>query len=228
MEIRPLPALAAAVLPGDRETASRILAATLPGAWPQSDLLDVLPLQAAASPETECFGVWVMIERDSRSVVGDIGFMGPPDEAGAIEVGYSVIPERRRRGYATEAARAIVDWALSQPSVQAVVADCDSDNAASVRTLKRLGFQRTGEANSQIRWRYDTVIGCTSGCIAEHADTPGLSPVAGGTWSAAARLGRCGSPRLTDCGADDPEAIAERGPGRDARVSVREGDDPTA
>jgi ribosomal-protein-alanine N-acetyltransferase len=127
----------------------------LPDAWPQPDLLDVLPLQAATSPETECFGVWVMIKRNSRSVIGDIGFMGPPDEAGAIEVGYSVIPEWRRHGYATEAASAIVDWALSQPSVQLIVAGCSSDNAASVRTLERLGFQRTGEANSQIRWRYD-------------------------------------------------------------------------
>ena len=111
MELRPLPALAAAALPGDRQEAARILGATLPPEWPQPDLLDVLPLQAAASPEAECFGVWVMVERDSGSVVGDIGFIGPPDEAGSIEVGYSVIPDRRRRGYATEAAGAIVEWA---------------------------------------------------------------------------------------------------------------------
>jgi ribosomal-protein-alanine N-acetyltransferase len=155
MEVRPLPALAAAALPEDREEASRILAATLPACWPQPDLLEVLPLQASASPETECFGVWVMIERDTGSVVGDAGFMGPPDEAGSIEVGYSVIPERRRRGYATEAASAIVEWALSQPGVRVVVAGCDRDNAPSIRTLERLGFQRTGEANGQIRWRYD-------------------------------------------------------------------------
>ena len=156
IELRPLPAAAAAALPEDREGATRVLGAMLPDAWPQPDLPDVLPMQADTSPETECFGVWVMIKRNSRSVIGDIGFMGPPDEAGAIEVGYSVIPERRRRGYATEAARAIVDWALSQPSVQAVVADCDSDNVPSIRTLEGLGFQRTGQANTQIRWRYDT------------------------------------------------------------------------
>jgi ribosomal-protein-alanine N-acetyltransferase len=158
MELRPLPALAAAALPEDREEASRILGATLPTEWPLPDLLDVLPLQAAASPETECFGVWVMIERDSGSVVGDIGFIGPPDEAGSIEVGYSVIPDRRRRGYATEAADAIVEWALSQPDVQIIVAGCDSDNAPSVRMLERLGFRRTGAANGQIRWRYGSQL----------------------------------------------------------------------
>jgi RimJ/RimL family protein N-acetyltransferase len=94
-------------------------------------------------------------ERDSWSVVGDIGFVGPPDGRGTVEVGYSVIPDRRRRGYATEAARAIVAWALTQPSVQVVVAGCDCDNAPSIRILERLGFRRTGEANGQIRWRYD-------------------------------------------------------------------------
>ena len=155
MELRPLPAQAAASLPEDREEASRIIGATLPAEWPQPDLLDVLPLQAAAPPGEECFGVWVMIERDSGSVVGDIGFVGPPDESGSVEVGYSVIPDRRRRGYATEAARAIVEWALSQPGVEMIVAGCDSDNAPSIRTLERLGFRRTDEANGQIRWRYD-------------------------------------------------------------------------
>jgi ribosomal-protein-alanine N-acetyltransferase len=155
MELKPLPAIAAAALPEDREEASRILGAALPVEWPQPDLLDVLPLQAAASQETECYGVWVMIERESGSVVGDVGFIGPPDENGSIEVGYSVIPDRRRRGYATEAASAIVEWALSEPGVQVVVAGCDRDNEPSIRTLERLGFQRTGEANGQLRWRYE-------------------------------------------------------------------------
>ena len=155
MELRPLPAIAAAALPEDREEASRILGAALPVEWPEPDLLDVLPLQAAASQETECYGVWVMIERESGSVVGDVGFIGPPDENGSIEVGYSVIPDRRRRGYATEAASAIVEWALSEPGVQVVVAGCDRDNEPSIRTLERLGFQRTGEANGQLRWRYE-------------------------------------------------------------------------
>lgn len=153
MELRPLPAPAAAALPEDRNEASRILGATLSADWPQPDLLGVLPRQAATSPGTERFGIWVMIERDSASVVGDIGFHGPPDGTSSIEVGYCVTPDRRRRGYATEAARAIVDWALSQPGIRVVVAGCDRDNVPSIRTLERLGFRRTGEAGGQIRWR---------------------------------------------------------------------------
>ena len=91
-----------------------------------------------------------MIERESGRVVGDIGFLGPPDEGGSVEIGYCVIPDRRRRGYASEAARALVGWALEQPGVEVVVASPESGNLASVRTLERVGFQR----GSQVGWRY--------------------------------------------------------------------------
>ena len=154
LELRPLPARAAAALPADREEAARVLGAMLPAEWPQRDLLDVLPLQAAASFYAERFGVWVMIERVSGTVVGDIGFMGPPDESGSVEVGYSVIPDRRRRGYATEAARAILEWVLTEPSVAVVMAGCEEANEASIRTLDRIGFRRTGQTNGEIRWHY--------------------------------------------------------------------------
>jgi ribosomal-protein-alanine N-acetyltransferase len=156
MELRPLPAAAANVLPESREDAGRILGALVPLDWPQADLLVVLRVQASASTSDERFGMWVMIERESGSVVGDVGFIGPPSEGGSIEIGYSVIPDRRRRGYATEAARAIVDWALRESRVKVVVASCDNDNEPSIRTLERIGFLRVDEADGQIRWRYDS------------------------------------------------------------------------
>ena len=120
LELRPLPSAAARALPDDRETAARLLGAALSADWPQPDLLDILPMQAAAAPSEERFGVWVMIERGSTTVVGDIGFMGPPDEDGDVETGYCVIPGRRGRGYAGEAVQAIVAWALTQPGVGSV------------------------------------------------------------------------------------------------------------
>jgi ribosomal-protein-alanine N-acetyltransferase len=152
--LRPLPAAAAKALSADRDAAARVLGASLSPDWPQPDLLDVLPLQAAAAPSNERFGIWIIIERESRTVVGDVGFRGPPDRSGAVEIGYSVVPGRRKRGYATEAARAVVEWALDQPAVSVVLAGCDADNVASIRILETIGFVRTGETGGQIRWRY--------------------------------------------------------------------------
>lgn len=134
--------------------ASRLLGATLDPQWPAPNLVGLLRRQAGAPPETEAFGVWVMIEREGGLVVGDIGFHGPPDEAGTVEIGYSVVPRRRGRGYAAEAARSLVEWALSQPGVRTVVAGCDPANLPSVRTLEQVGFVETGEVNGETRWRY--------------------------------------------------------------------------
>ena len=150
--VTPLPAVAAAALPGDRPAASRLIGATLPEDWPQVDLLDVLPMQAATTPENEAFGVWLMIEHDTNTVVGDIGFMGPPDD-GSVEIGFSVIPDRRRRGYASDAAERLVVWAFRQPGISVVVARSDADNIASARTLAATGFVRVDEANGTIHWR---------------------------------------------------------------------------
>ncbi len=152
LDLTPLPAAAAAALPDDRATAARLLGATLPDSWPQADLLDVLPMQAAAEPDKERFEVWLMIERETVTVVGDIGFHGAPED-GRIEIGFSVIPDRRRRGYATEAAGALGDWVLDEPGVQEVVARSEVVNEASARTLTAAGFIRVDERAGVINWR---------------------------------------------------------------------------
>lgn len=132
---------------GDRAGAAAALGVALDSEWPAPDLLDVLP-------GTEPFGAWAILEMATSTVVGDIGFHGPPDGDGVVEIGYSIVPNRRRRGYAIEAARALVAWALAQPGIQGIVAGSVADNAASIATLERLGFERTGEADGEIRWSW--------------------------------------------------------------------------
>lgn len=79
----------------------------------------------------------------------------PPDERaiGAIactisghtaEFGFLLARKFWRNGYATEAARAIVDWIFSVPSVWRLSATCDVDNRASARVLEKAGLTREG------------------------------------------------------------------------------------
>jgi RimJ/RimL family protein N-acetyltransferase len=152
LDLIPLPAAAAAALPAGRAEAAQSIGAILPDAWPLPDLLGVLPMQAAATPDQEAFGIWLIIERETNTVVGDIGFHGPPGD-GRVEIGFSVIPDRRRRGYASEAARSIVEWAIGQPGIREVVARSDPANEASARTLTAAGFARVGERDGLIEWR---------------------------------------------------------------------------
>ena len=132
---------------GDRSAAADALGAELDADWPAPDLLDVLP-------GTEPFGAWAIVERATSTVIGDIGFHGPPDADGVVEIGYSVVPSRRRRGYAVEAARGLIAWAIAQPGVKTIVAGSTADNAASIATLERLGFERTGVADGELRWSW--------------------------------------------------------------------------
>ena len=148
LELRPLPLAAARVLVDDPKAAGRLIGAVVPDDWPLPDLKDVVDRHDPP------FGIWVMVERETETVVGDIGFHGPPDESGTVEIGYSVLPDRRRRGYATEAARGIAAWALEQPGVRAVSANCEPDNIGSIRALERAGFTRIGESEDLVRWRY--------------------------------------------------------------------------
>jgi ribosomal-protein-alanine N-acetyltransferase len=152
LELRPLPAAAAAALAGDRNLAAALLGATLPPDWPQDDLRDILPILAAADSSPAGFGAWVVVERDTNTVVGDAGFLGPPGGDGIVEVGYSVLPDRRRRGYATEAVAALVGWALARDEVREVIARCDPDNVGSIRVLEVSGFRRTGAVGGQLTW----------------------------------------------------------------------------
>src|SRR3954464_6977923 len=63
---------------------------------------------------------WLVVRQDSREAVGSVAFGGRPDASGAVLVGYAMYPAREGQGYATEAVRAMVDWAFAQPGVKLV------------------------------------------------------------------------------------------------------------
>lgn len=61
-----------------------------------------------------------------------------------VEIGYVLSRKHWGKGIIPEAARALVDWGLSQPQIYRVWAVCDIENAASARVLEKLGMQREG------------------------------------------------------------------------------------
>lgn len=83
--------------------------------------------------------------REGRIAAGHINFHGPPDERGVPEIGYTVLPLYRRHGYATEAVRALFDWAAQEHGVRRFRASVSPDNAASLGLIGKLGFTQTGD-----------------------------------------------------------------------------------
>ena len=141
----------------DRAALEQLIGARVPVDWPQADLRDFLPLYAQIADTSAAaagWGIWLMILAPEQALVGDIGFKGPPADE-TVEIGYSVLPERQAHGYASEAAHALVDWALAQPGVRRVVAECLDDNAASIRVLEKTGMRRAGRAAEGLLWEID-------------------------------------------------------------------------
>jgi len=98
----------------------------------------------------------VIVERCSNTVVGSINLKGPPDADGDVEIGWGVIENVRRKGYATEASAAVLKWAVQQPGVRSISATIPDDNYPSQRLATRLGLIRTGESRrDRPLWKCD-------------------------------------------------------------------------
>ena len=83
-------------------------------------------------------------------VIGTIGFHGPPDDAGRLEVGYRVDADFRRQGFAIEAVRALFDWAFERHGVTRFLASISPGNAASRGLTAKLGFREIGSQMDEI------------------------------------------------------------------------------
>jgi RimJ/RimL family protein N-acetyltransferase len=87
-----------------------------------------------------------MVLRDGRPrVIGNIGFHGRPDDHGRAEIGYTVLVEHRRRGFAREAVLALTDWGHAEAGVHTCVASVSPGNAASLALVASLGFSQVGD-----------------------------------------------------------------------------------
>jgi [ribosomal protein S5]-alanine N-acetyltransferase len=84
------------------------------------------------------YGVWLVHEKDGTDLVGTTG-LRPLEEIG-LEIFYSLAPGSWGQGYATEAARAVLDHALGPLGLPEVLAEVDEGNTASIAVIERLGM----------------------------------------------------------------------------------------
>jgi RimJ/RimL family protein N-acetyltransferase len=123
---------------------------------------DVSPAWLEKLRESQPVDVWLhgywIVEKDSNAVIGGIGFKGPPDADGMVEIAYGIVASRQRRGYATEAAAEATAFALKQPGVEHVRAHTLPENNASTRVLRKCGYTYVGEVvdpEDGLVWRWE-------------------------------------------------------------------------
>ena len=84
------------------------------------------------------YGMWAVELKDSGEFIGRVGLHNPagwPD----LELGWMLLPQQRGHGYATEAARAALDFTFEQLGALRVVSLIHVENSASERLARRLG-----------------------------------------------------------------------------------------
>jgi RimJ/RimL family protein N-acetyltransferase len=92
-------------------------------------------------PERAGENLTLGVEHEGR-IIGDVILMRPSEPEGTLELGYVFSPEVVGRGFATEAARALLPLAFGTLGGHRVVGRLDARNAASARVLERLGMRR--------------------------------------------------------------------------------------
>jgi [ribosomal protein S5]-alanine N-acetyltransferase len=121
--------------------------------------LDMLRASKTADVWRHGFAV---VYREDNIAIGTAGFKGPADENGVVEIAYGVVPDYQGRGFATEAATALVEFAYQTAGVKQVIAHTLPKPNASTRVLAKCGFKYAGEVNDPEdgpvwRWEHGSV-----------------------------------------------------------------------
>jgi RimJ/RimL family protein N-acetyltransferase len=96
------------------------------------------------------WGIYQMVRRSDDVVVGDCGFLGPPDEHGWVHAGFGISNPREHAPLAVEALAAIVRWAKAQPECTRVMADAACTNHVKIQVLEDAGLRRAGSDGSLV------------------------------------------------------------------------------
>jgi RimJ/RimL family protein N-acetyltransferase len=141
------PQLVEAILGGSRDD----LGFEVPNDWPDEHDRRFLAFRLRQMGDEPARGRWLVrgiVLAETRELIGHVGFHGPPGinslkAPDAVEVGYTIFPEHRRCGYATEAVVALLDWARTQ-GIYRFVASVGPENEPSLAIVRRLGFIEVG------------------------------------------------------------------------------------
>lgn len=123
--------------------------------WPDADVLDTLPRIINNLSKVEFptgYESWIIIKKDTSEIIGDLGFKGFNHQEENIDLGYGIIKEERRKGYAEEAVSEIINWAFSNTIIKEMTAHCATENSSSIHLLNKFNFRQLKIDNDMISW----------------------------------------------------------------------------
>jgi [ribosomal protein S5]-alanine N-acetyltransferase len=137
---------------------ARVVGAEVSGEWPPELYDDDATRWSIAALERDAafaeWGMYYVAEpldgggggRHER-IIGTCAFKGPPDGDGMVEIGYAIVPSRRRQGFAREAVDGLLAFAFADPRVTRVIAHTLTELVPSIGVLRSAGFTFTGRGH---------------------------------------------------------------------------------
>ncbi|HET8526380.1 MAG TPA: GNAT family N-acetyltransferase [Actinomycetota bacterium] len=113
--------------------------------WDRTDVdsvrADIVEMSRRSPGEPGGWVQYTVEDRESGRVVGDVGLSLGDGEPNVIKVGYTISPEFQGSGFATEAIRALVDYAFDTLGADAVRAHASALNTPSIRVAEKVGMR---------------------------------------------------------------------------------------
>ena len=136
-----------------------LLGVKVPDDWPQFP--EAFEVREENTETSELWPSYFFVCPSEGALVGNGGFAAPPNDAGEVEIGYEIAPAYQNKGYATAAANALSELALSRREVRAVVAHTLAHENASTAVLRKAGMSMVAELpNPEVgkvwKWRTPT------------------------------------------------------------------------
>ena len=137
---------------GDLEPASRLINLTIPSDWLEAKwLMEMRLIKLRENPALEPWLLRAVGLRETKRMLGFIGFHTLPGAdylnsyaPGSVEFGYTIFADYRGKGYASEAAGALMDWATREHGVTRFVVSISPTNEPSLRIAQKFDFRKVG------------------------------------------------------------------------------------
>lgn len=137
-----------------RDALAEALGARVPDTWPP-EFLDEAALRFTLErfgegPEQADWWMHFVVrvgEDVEPALIGTGGYKGPPSDDGTVEIGYGIVSDSRRQGYASEVTRGLLQKAFAVPSVRRVIGETLPELAASIGVMRKAGFRLIDECS---------------------------------------------------------------------------------
>ena len=85
---------------------------------------------------------FVIIEKETQKIVGDLGIHFIDSDNKQAEVGCTLNKHFQNKGYATESLKRIIDYLFKDLNKHRIITSIDPDNLNSIRLVERIGFRK--------------------------------------------------------------------------------------